>query len=338
MSSSNTITTEADIIKADGIIFYQIWCYSMFTFGIIGHTLSIYVFTRTVLRSNPCSRYFLASTISGSCVVMITIPLRLLQLRYNINVFTNSIIVCKIVTLLLNWTRAQNAWFTAMACADRFLCSSASTTLRGFSSLRVTYRTIPLAILIVGLGYIHVPIYYQINTRQQTCVPIPGIYQTFVGVWNLVEFSLGPPIAMLYFGLGTVKNVRQSVGRIAPNSIQTLTQTQIQQQRRRKATDRQLIQMMFAQCIVFILTASLPSVQYIYASVRANVTVDAVQSAKDSLFSSIANFVSLSVPCMSFYLFTLSSKLFRNELMKLFNDSWRPKQINTTGINPSRKN
>ncbi|CAF1239581.1 unnamed protein product, partial [Adineta steineri] len=166
MSSSNTTTTEADIIKADGIIFYQVFCYSMLAFGIIGHTLSIYVFTRPVLRSNPCSRYFLASTISGCFVVLINMPLRLLQLGYNINIFTNSIIVCKIVSLLLLWAKAQNAWFTALACADRFLCSSASTTLRGFSSLRVTYRTIPLAILIVGLAYIHVPIFYQINTRQ----------------------------------------------------------------------------------------------------------------------------------------------------------------------------
>ncbi|CAF0726124.1 unnamed protein product [Adineta steineri] len=336
MSSSNTIATEADIIKADGIIFYQVWCYSMLTFGIIGHTLSIYVFTRPVLRSNPCSRYFLASTISGCFVVLINMPLRLLQLGYNINIFTNSIVVCKIVSLLLLWAKAQNAWFTALACADRFLCSSASTTLRGFSSLRVTYRTIPLAVLIVGLTYIHVPIYYQINTRQQTCVPIPGIYQTFFGVWGLVVFSLGPPIAMLYFGLGTVKNIRRSIGRTAPNSIQT--QTQIQQQRRRRATDRQLIQMMFAQCTVFILTASLPSVQYIYASVRANVTVDALQSAKDSLFSNTCGFLSLTVACMSFYFFTLSSKLFRNELIKLFNDSWRPRQTTTTATNLSRKN
>ncbi|CAF0732499.1 unnamed protein product [Adineta steineri] len=301
MSSSNTTTTEADIIKADGIIFYQVFCYSMLAFGIIGHTLSIYVFTRPVLRSNPCSRYFLASTISGCFVVLINMPLRLLQLGYNINIFTYSIIVFKIVSLLLLWAKAQNAWFTALACADRFLCSSASTTLRGFSSLRATYRTIPLAILIVGLGYIHVPIFYQINTRQHTCAPIPGIYQTFYGVWNLVVFSLGPPIAMLYFGLSTVKNIRHSVARTAPNSIQTQTQVQQQQQRRRKATDRQLIQMMFAQCIVFILTASLPSVQYIYASVRANVTVDALQSAKDSLFSNTCGFLSLTVACTQYF-------------------------------------
>ncbi|CAF1512252.1 unnamed protein product [Adineta steineri] len=338
MSSSNTSIAETDIIKDNTIKFVLIWCYLMLTFGIIGHTLSIYVFTRPVLRPNPCSRYFLASTISGFCVVLINIPLRLLQYGYNINIFTNSVIVCKIVTLLLNWTRAQNAWFTALACVDRFLCSSASTTLRGFSSLRVTYRTIPLAILIVGLAYIHVPIFYQINTRQQTCVPVPGIYYTFAGVWGLVVFSLGPPIVMLYFGLSTVRNIRHSVGRTAPNSIQTQTQVQQQQQRRRKATDRQLIQMMFAQCIVFILTASPLPIQYIYTSVRANVTVDALQSAKDNLFSNTSGFLSLTVACMSFYFFTLSSKLFRNELIKLFNDSWRPRQTTTTATNLSRKN
>jgi hypothetical protein len=153
----------------------------------------------------------------------------------------------------------------------------------------------------VGLVYIHVPIYYRINTRQQTCVPMQGIYSIFYGAWNLVVFSVGPPIVMLVFGLSTIRNIHRSVRRIAHQD--NATRIYIHRQQRQRATDRQLIKMMFVQCIVFILTASLPSVQFIYTSVKSNAVVDPLQSAKENLFYNIAGFVSLTVPCTSFYFF-----------------------------------
>ncbi|UJR17786.1 hypothetical protein I4U23_004685 [Adineta vaga] len=326
MSSSNTNITEAIIIQQSMIIFARTWCSLIIGLGVIGHTSSLYVFTRPLFRSSPCSWYFLASTISGISVVVITIPLRLFQAGYNINILANSLVTCKAITLLLQWTRAQNAWFIALASVDRFLCSSTSANLRALSSLHVARRIILLAILVVGIVYIHIPICFQINTRQQTCIPMPGIYQTFYGAWNLIVYSVGPPIIMLYFGLRTVQNIRQSIRRIGKNTIAVENQP-----RHRKITDRQLIQMMLVQCLIFILTASLPSIQFIYTSVRSNIIIDALQSAKDNLFYNVAGLISLTVPCLSFYLFILSSKLFRSEFIKLFNTKWTNRPTAVTG-------
>jgi hypothetical protein len=115
-----------------------------------------------------------------------------------------------------------------------------------------------------------------------------------------------------------VRHIRQSVGRVAHQNTPHVASTQVESQQRRKKADRQLIQMMLVQCLMFTLTASPTSVQYIYTSIRATMVVDSVQRAKDNFFYTIAGFVSLSVPCTSFYLFTLSSKLFRHELVRLF--------------------
>ncbi|CAF1206502.1 unnamed protein product [Adineta ricciae] len=333
MSSSNVSITEASTIRQNTIIFVQVWCYLMISLGTIGHTCSVYVFTRPTLRSNSCTWYFLAASMSGAGVVLINIPLRLLQAGYAINIYTNSLIACKVITFIQQWTRAQYAWFTALACVDRFLCSSSSATLRAYSSLHSASRTIPVTSLLVGIALFHIPVYFQINMRQQTCVPMSGIYQTFFGVWNLVIFSVGPPLVMLCFGLRTVQHIRGSIQRTGATNVAVRTENQ-----RRKTTDRQLIQMMFVQCVIFMLTASLPSVQFIYTSVRSSLVIDDLQSAKDNLFYNVCGFVSLTVPCLSFYLFTLSSKLFRCELMKLFNSKWRSQQITVTSTSLKRRN
>ncbi|UJR38723.1 hypothetical protein I4U23_031388 [Adineta vaga] len=311
MSSSNISITEAMIIRQNTVVFIQVWSFMMIILGTIGHIINISVFTRPALRSNSCSWYFLAASISGFCVVIISTPLRLLSLGYGINIFSFSSAACKILTFIVMWARAQYAWFIALACVDRFLCSSSSVKLRALSSPHVASRIIPLAILIVGLAFSHLLVYFGITLPRYACAAINNIYQAFFGIWNLFAYSVGPPIVMLYFGLRTIQHIRQSLRRTGANLIPSQSQRP-----RQKTTDRQLIQMMLVQCIVFIITASLPSTQYIYSSVRSNLIIDDLQSAKDSAFSSISGFVSLSVPCLGFYLFTLSSKLFRCETKK----------------------
>ena len=195
----------------------------------------------------------------------------------------------------------------------RFLCSSTSARLRAWSRVSLIWRAIPLTSLFVLLAYYHVPTYHAINVPQRLCFPIPGVYQTFFGIWNLIVFSVGPPGLMLLFGFLTVRHIRQSVRRIVAENTPH-TSTQVESQQRRKKADRQLIQMMLVQCVLFTRIASPTLLQYIYTSVRSTI---------------IAGFVSLTVPCTSSYLFTVSSKLFRHELVRLFVAFRRPLQSST---------
>lgn len=94
-----------DAIINSSRIFYQFWSYLMICLGIIGHSLSVYVFTRPTLRSNPCVRYFLAATISGFFVTLVNVPLRLLQAMYNYDAFGYSNLSCKLLTFIVSWSR-----------------------------------------------------------------------------------------------------------------------------------------------------------------------------------------------------------------------------------------
>lgn len=107
MSSSNVSAATAyiDALNWSLVIFVRAWSYSMLLLGTIGHSMSVYVFTRASLRSNPCTRYFLAATLSGFLVMYCVILLRLLQWGHNINIFVDSMASCKIFSYLLLWIR-----------------------------------------------------------------------------------------------------------------------------------------------------------------------------------------------------------------------------------------
>lgn len=169
-------------------------------------------------------------------------------------------------------------------------------------------------ILLAFISYAHVPV-YTVLSAGPTCAFPSGVYNTFFGVSNLILFSLGPCVIMLIFGFLTVRNVRQMRARVVPINTETKTQNGLLY--RRRAADRQLIHMMLLQCIFFILTATPTSLYYCYTASIANVPLNAVETARINWTSTVISFISLTGPCMSFYVFTLASPLFRRELMQL---------------------
>lgn len=148
---------------------------------------------------------------------------------------------------------------------------------------------------------------------------MPGTYATLFSAWHLFTFNFVPPIILLIFSLSTIINVRKSGRRIALNN----SQTAIVQHNHRKSIDGQMIRMMLFQSTIFILTASPSGIYFLYKSVNPTSTGDALQTAKDKFLANCAGFIALTVPCASFYLFTMSSKLFRSELKKLFVSLWQ---------------
>ncbi|CAF4160203.1 unnamed protein product [Adineta steineri] len=304
MSLSNASLAEINALHYGNIIFYQFWSYLLVCLGTVGHSLNIYVFTRPILRSNPCTRYFLATAIAE---------------------------------------RTHPGLLLLLLSIGRFLCSSPSATLRGWSSLRVASRAILFVIVVVALFYLYVPIQYENILMSTKCSPTQSTDPLFTGIWNLLIFSLGPSIVMLSFGLLTFRHVQQSGKRMVPQSNQVQNQTesitpQQDQLRRKKKTDRQLLQMILVQSVYFSLLSTPVSVWYIYTALRINVVPDALQSAKDTLFGNVTGLLSITGACTSFYFFTLSSQLFRRELIQLFKCQWRPNQTIPTSTELRQRN
>ncbi|CAF4104502.1 unnamed protein product [Adineta steineri] len=257
MPLSNATIAEINALNYANEIFYLFWAFVLIALGTIGHSLSIYVFTRPILRSNPCACYFLSATIIGLFVTYVNTPLRLLQYIYNYDVFKYSTASCKILTWILLCARALASWFIVLASIDR----------------------------------------------------------------------LGPSVIMLIFGSLTIRHVQHSVGRVNASHIATKSENAsaapIQEKlQRQKTADRQLIRMMIAQCAYFAVLTTPISGSYMYISLTINTVLDDLQFAQVNLFTNIAGLLSTTGACTSFFVFTLSSKLFRHELKHLFTWRW----------------
>lgn len=115
---------------------------------------------------------------------------------------------------------------------------------------------------------------------------------------------------MLVCGLLIIRHVRQIRMRVAPQNNLKQKQNKV---------DRQLIQMVIIQSFVFASTTTSYSIVQLYISITTNtMKIDDLTKAKYNYASVVANYISLAGPCLSFYLFTLSSELFRRQLIDLF--------------------
>jgi len=184
------------------------------------------------------------------------------------------------------------------------------------STKRVALRTIVLSTVIGGLFYIYIPIQYTtVPAGRFKCPSNQSNPSLLHGIWSLILYSIGPPMIMIIFGSLTIRHLHQSLKRIAPSTIEIINRQPLQ---RRKTKDQQLIGMMIFQCIYFCLLSIPLSINWIYASFKANSEINALQSAKDDMFVQIVGYLSLTCACTNFYVFTLTSQLFRRELINLF--------------------
>ena len=191
-----------------------------------------------------------------------------------------------------------------------YFSSSTTPTFRRWASISMTVRVIPLTILFISLAYIHVPFNYTILLPQPTCNFVSSSYQSFFSIWNLIFFSWIPSFSMLIFGLLTIRNVHQS--KMRARSQNNLEENQ-------KKIDHQLIRMVIIQSFVFGSTSMAYAISQLYISITSSAQkIESLEKVIYNYVSIVGNWISLAGPCLSFYLFTFTSQLFRRELIELF--------------------
>jgi hypothetical protein len=184
----------------------------------------------------------------------------------------------------------------------------------------VANRLIPLAVLLGFVAYIHVPIFFKIDiipaTQKPICYPPgpPGTYRIVLSYFHLVYFGLSPSLCMFLFGILTLRNIERSK-RIAAGPSANLETVANQNNRK---TNRQMLRMLFVQVLVYCVTGLTFSVAIIITSINASQPKNVFQVAQENMVNAVVGMLSTLGPCISFYLFTLSSGLFRKELQNLF--------------------
>jgi hypothetical protein len=281
--------------------------------GTVGNILNITVFTRPSLRTNPCSLYFISGNIANFISLYVGLITPFLGL-YNLDPTQKYDVLCKTRFYLRFVTITLSTWFILFACVDRFLSSSANVHYRSWSSLRLAKRLI-LITSVICLIFPYTQVFYCYSiSPQKICANQYDICEITVDGVLLICNSGLPPMLMVLVSILTIHNVKYS--------------TRINPGHRR---DIQLIRILFIQVIILVLFA-LPTVaQKIYNDTTIYKTKSQLTMAIDSLLSQISTEILYINSSTTFYIYSITSKKFRKEVIQIlssvFTCQWKKTNI-----------
>jgi len=268
--------------------------------GTIGNILNCLIFARRSLRQNSCSRYFFATSIANLLAVGFGCLIRVFS-YFNINPPPSQLPpYCKIRQYLTIIGLSSSTWFIVGACADRYASSSLSARVRSFSQVKIAHRVIGVTTIITCIVWSQLPICLNTNFVGINCSSSIPLCNSFNNFSLLIFYSLLPPISMFILGLMTIRHVNNERIR------QIITRR-----------DRQLTVLLIVQVLCFIILSLPLAIQRIYNQFTMYQVKSQERIQLETLFSTLFSFLILTNSATSFYLFTLTSKLFRKELKAL---------------------
>ena len=281
--------------------------------GTFGNIMNILIFTRRSLRTNPCSLYFLASSINNLFVLYVALLTRLLSSGWKIDPSNSSTALCKLRIFFVYTSLCLIQWFVVLASLDRYLSSCQSARRRQLSSLTVARKAILLIIGVSGLAHFHVFVWWSVDYigSKTYCNIFLYEYEIAFQIFFLVVTCALPPILMAVFGTLTIFNVRKLRSQVAPQNNNGRNE-------RLRTKDRQLIVMLLIQIIVTLLctlpfsVANITSMLFQYV-----ITLSDYGDAVNTFYSNVARIVNYFNPIVGFYIYTLSSQVFRSEMKRV---------------------
>lgn len=286
-------------------------------FGTFGNVFNIIIFTRRALRSNPCSMYFLASSVNNCLVIYLGIIPNYIATNWQMDPSQTNSALCKIRQLVQYVPFALVLWFPVLASVDRFLSSSEHHRLRRWSSLS-TARIMIIGITIVFvLAHSHMLIFYKSdgNEYMRVCGVFSYDYFLFFNVFGPITACLLPIVLMCVFGMLMILNVRRVNNRILPRTTNTVAT----RHGNLRPNDGQLLIMLLFQ-VLTTLALSIPYVfitsYYAFGLVLSNINISFTGQTIFIFVHKLFNSLYLINPILGFYIYTLTGPKFRVEMKR----------------------
>ena len=230
------------------------------------------------------------------------------------NPFTSISALCKIRSYVLQSTTMTYRWLMSMACIDRYIHSCPDLRRHRLINIRLTRCVIGGIVLIWLILPFHQVIWndvpYNICTFVNTSA---GIYNSF---FTIILGGFLPPLIMLICALLIRENLVNRRVRHPPTFTQPATGDQ--QKQLLRSRDRQALSMLYVQVFVYILSNLPWTMNLIYAAMTRSMLKTMNDLILDSFLRSLVELIVYLYPILSFYLYTLISRTFREELMKIF--------------------
>ncbi|UJR36784.1 hypothetical protein I4U23_029497 [Adineta vaga] len=252
--------------------------------GIIGNISNILLFTSPNLVRTSTSFYLFFAALSNLFVITFVISLRLLADGFSNDLTSYSLAV------------SLPPLFTVLACADRWTASCVQIHRRRFATIYIAKRIIPCTIIFCCLLYLHIPITYNIDLRP------PPPYCS---------------VSVVYAIIGIIINVRQERNRVQPD-------VQLTNRPANRIIIRRYPRRHLSQMQVMLICQSV--IECIVALSFGIINIVSIIVNNDERFLFAYSFIRLFIffnYVSSFYIYTMSSKMYRQELKKLVKKFFR---------------
>lgn len=290
-------------------------------FGSIGNILNCLALSQRTLRSNPCSFFFLTSSMASLITLISGVLVRLLA-GFSADLTDTVNWLCKLRIFILFDSRTIASWLIMLATFDRWLSSSINVNRRQKSSLKNARRGVFIVILLSSLAYAQIFYCYEANL---TNAPLKCYGRT---TWCRLlidsEFTalsiLLPSSLMFIFGFMTILNLRSvAFRRVQPVTITAAhaTGTRTGSISRSKKRDHYLLLMLCVQVILLTLFSLPQAIQNLFANATRfevrSPTYIAINNFVFNLFL-LLTYVTNGMP---FYIYTLTGgSIFRKALVQ----------------------
>ncbi|CAF4071843.1 unnamed protein product [Adineta steineri] len=310
MSTTNSFQSVSTTTQASiQIITTEITYYGpiiLLIIGIIGCLCNFITFTSPQLRKTSCAFYFLLSAVFELLSITFGLISRFAADHLGSTLINTDRAYCKLRAYLVSALPLVATYFVLLSSIDRCMSSSVSARLRSFSQRKIAYRVSVVAIILGFISCIHIVIGYDLRPR---CGALAGAFAMYDSMFVVFWLGVIPHVLMLIFGFLTYMNIKRSRRRIAIHSHKNPTALAQRQQREEK-NDTQLIVMMLSQ-VGFSSLLILTRMTY-YAYYVLGPSLTGYDKLIGSFLMSFTTLVYYANYCKSFYIYTLSSQLFRS--------------------------
>ena len=257
---------------------------------------------------------------------------------YHTNPLTYMLALCKIRFYLTQVTSMIYRWALIGALFDRYAMSSSSPHLRSLANVRIARRVACVIVFIWLILPIYVLVVYDI--RLGSCSVMNNYAASlFTTVFTFVNtFGIPPPLMILFTLLIRRNMLKKRIRRQILSNPQQTTNNNDHLQRKR---DQQALRMLFAQICVYVAVTTPWMAQSIYNLISPSIPhKSAERIALEGFINAISGLCVFMFPTISFYIYTLTSSMFRRELLvmlqslfhckRFLNDNRRVEPTSTT--------
>jgi hypothetical protein len=261
--------------------------------------------------------------------MLITLLMGVIPYIYSLdheNPYTTIVIFCKIRSYILQSNTMICRWGLAAASFDRYALTSTNASLRNVATVRIARRVIAVIIIVWLLLPIQVLVFF--NLRQGRCGILYDVgISLYFSIYTLIAGSILPVSIMIICAILIRRNLmlrRQRRREFANND-------QSNNEHSHHKRDQQVFAMLLLQTVVYIVIQSPLMLLFIYSASTIYVSNKSPDRMAIERFLNFATeLIFFLLPVLSFYLYTLASRTFRDELVKLLHCPVRRRQINVT--------